>query len=540
VQPRTTAILFVVAAALAAFVWFYEIGGEEGRREAEARQKRLFPDVESADVDWIQLHTTDGRDVKIERRDGAWQLVEPLQFPGDGFAVDSMASTLAEISSEAVYEDPQEATVYGLDDASREVRFGAGDREFALRTGDATPLGSNSYASVVGEKPVYTVPTFRVNALRKKLDDLRDKRILDFDVASVTGLTASWPDGRVVLARQDGQWRLEAPLQAEADADTVDDLLSDLSFLRAASFADDPPPDAETGLDEPAFRVELELAADGGAAKDEGATQGEGTAKDQAEAEGAAKGEEGAAAGEPRRLAFALGGAEVDGQRYVRAGRPTLFLVPAARLGDFPRKVAAYRFKQLTRFGSLEAKRLELVFHTESGGASESVTVHATRDGGEWSSEPEKLDPAKLRRMVEELSRLEAQDVLADEMGSDELRQLGLDPPELTIRVYGEATEEGGEEGEKPLAEVRIGALQGSKGIPAQRADRPTVFELDHALSEHVPVSLEALRNRFLAQEKAPAQGEADDAAQALAPGDAGVSQEPPAPQLAEPAEDSP
>jgi hypothetical protein len=532
VQPRTTAILFVVAAALAAFVWFYEIRGEEGRREAEARQKRLFADVEAGDVDWIRLHTSDGRDVKIVRRDGAWQLVEPIEFPGDDFAVDAIASALAEISSEAVYEDPQQASVYGLDDASHEVRFGVGDREFALRTGDATPLGSNSYASVVGEKPVYTVPTFRVNALRKKLDDLRDKRILDFDTASVTRLTASWPGGRVVLARQDGAWRLEAPLEGEADAETVDDLLSDLSFLRAASFADEPPPDSETGLDQPAFRVELELAA-GGAAKageaaapDAGAATGEAAAQEESAAAGEAGREHEATEGAGRQLGFALGGAEVDGQRYVRAGRPTLFLVPAARLGDFPRKLGAYRFKQLARFGSLEAKRVELVFPTESGGASEAVTVRATRDGGEWSSEPEKLDPTKLRRMVDELSRLEAQDVLAEEMGAEELRALGLDPPELTVRVYGDGGEEGGE---KLLADVRIGALQGSDGIPAQRADRPTVFELDHALSEHVPVSLEALRNRFLAEDEAPAGADA-----------AGAGAEPPAPDAAPPVEDSP
>ena len=118
-NPRTTGILFLIVAALGAFVYFYEIRGEEGRLEAEARQKRLFPDVEAEAVEWLALTTSDGRPVRAERREKGWQIVEPLVFPGDEFALDGMASALAQIASEAVYEDPQAPEVYGLDDESR-------------------------------------------------------------------------------------------------------------------------------------------------------------------------------------------------------------------------------------------------------------------------------------------------------------------------------------------------------------------------------------------------------------------------------------
>jgi len=238
-NPRTTGILFLIAAALGAFVYFYEIRGEEGRLEAEARQKRLFPDVEADAIEWIELTSSDGRPVRAERRDKGWEIVQPLVFPGDQFALDGMASALAQITSEAVYEDPQTPEVYGLDDESRELRFAAGGVEHGLRTGDKTPMGSNAYAAVVGEKPVYAVPGFRVNSLRKAFDDLRDKRILQFDTTAVEQISASWPDGRVELAREEGKWRLTAPVEGPADADTVKDLLSDLSFLRASGFEDE-------------------------------------------------------------------------------------------------------------------------------------------------------------------------------------------------------------------------------------------------------------------------------------------------------------
>ena len=95
-NPRTTGILLVVALLLGSFVWFYEIEGEEGRRDAEDRKKRVFPDVESEQVEWLELRTTDDRSVRAERSDGGWRLVAPLPFPGDDFALDAVASYLRE------------------------------------------------------------------------------------------------------------------------------------------------------------------------------------------------------------------------------------------------------------------------------------------------------------------------------------------------------------------------------------------------------------------------------------------------------------
>jgi hypothetical protein len=308
------------------------------------------------------------------------------------------------------------------------------------------------------------VPSFRVNSLRKAFDDLRDKRILRFDSSTVERLRASWPDGRVELVREEGEWRLSAPLEGAADADTVKDLLSDLSFLRANGFEDEPPPDAGTGLDRPAFAVELELAP----------------------------AEEGA---EPRRLAFAVGSEVVDAVRLVRAAQPSLYRISAERLDDFPREVIDYRFKQLAEFEVRDAERVELGFSSKEG---ETLVVTATRHEGAWRSTPEPMAPEKITRLVEELSRLEANDILAERVGPEELRELELDPANVTLLVYGQ--EEGQQE--VRLAEVRLGVLRGSQGIVAQTGENPALFQLEPDLAEHIPVSFKALRNRFLAEEE--------------------------------------
>jgi len=108
------------------------------------------------------------------------------------------------------------------------------------------------------------------------------------------------------------------------------------------------------------------------------------------------------------------------------------------------------------------------------------------------------MAPEKITRLVEELSRLEANDILAERVGPEELRELELDPANVTLLVYGK--QEG--EQEVRLAEVRLGVLRGSQGIVVQSGENPVLFQLGLELAEHIPVSFEAFRNRFLAEEE--------------------------------------
>ena len=43
-NPRNTALLLLAVLGLGAFLYFYEIGGESGRQDAEDRGKRLERD----------------------------------------------------------------------------------------------------------------------------------------------------------------------------------------------------------------------------------------------------------------------------------------------------------------------------------------------------------------------------------------------------------------------------------------------------------------------------------------------------------------
>jgi Domain of unknown function (DUF4340) len=482
VNPRNTALLALVVAAVAAFVWLYEIEGGAERAKQEEAGKRLFPGVSAEQIQSIELRTEDGTNARLERAgDEGWKLVAPLATPADRFAADGLASTLAELAPEATFDTPEALENYGLT-GDPVVRFRAGEQDHALRLGSATPVGGNVYATDAEGKRVFALASWRRNALQKTVKQLRDGRVLDFDRAQVKGVTLQSGDGRVVLARVEDGWRIAEPVDAKADADAVEGLLSDLQYLRADEFVDAPAKGAQLGLDAPWLAAELALES-----------------------------------GEPAALAV---GATREDRRVVRGSAGRLFEIAATRLEALPRTLAAYRWKQLASFASEDAAQFELRFQ-EPG--AEPVTIVGTSGGEGWATTPEAMEPGASSRLVSELSGLRAEEVAADAMGDAERAALGLAPPRVTLTVRGKPNE--GHADGAALAEVQLGVPQADGRIPAQRAGEPTVYWLAASASEALPTSLGAWRERFVAKEAAKPEEAPPDAM-----GDAPAAAEPEAP----------
>lgn len=492
-KPRNTALLLVVAALLGAFVWWYEVKGGEERKLAEDAAKRLFPGLEGSAVEWIEIRTSDPEplDARVERREGGWRVVKPLEAEADPVTLDGMATTLAEITSEATIETQEDPGIYGLGEGARVVRFRAGGAEHVLRLGKQAPVGPNTYASAGDTAAILTVPTYRATSLDKKLSELREHRLLRFDRSAIQGADVSWPGGAVTLEKKGDVWALASPLQGPADEATVDKLLSDAGFLRAEGFVDAPASDAELGLDAPELTLSLRAAPPAGG-------------------------------GEAPRFALVIGKplAKDPTQRAVRvAGGPT-YTVGVERLADFPRRVAAYRFKEIARFNATDARRIELRFEDPAGGAPLVESISQGDAGWSVESPPpgRSLVSGKPTRLVAELSRLGGIDVVSDDGGDAERRANGLAPPAVVIRVFGAKTAQD----EPLLATVEIGHHD-AQGFVATAGPGATLYRVDPALAEHVPTSLAAWRARFLssaAEEPAPDVTPSEDAIAPDAPSD--------------------
>lgn len=467
-NPRNTAILALVVAALGAFLYFYEIRGREERAAAEEEARRLFQGVSAEEIDAIALSASESEPVRLERAEEGWRITEPVRFPADEIRADALSSTLAGLASEAVFEAPEPLEEYGIG-AEPTLRFWVGGTERVLHVGDKTPIGGNTYVKTGEGGQVYAVKSYHATALDKSLAELRDAKVMDFDRDAVERIEASWPGGGVVLGKGEEGWRLLEPLEAPADQDEVADLLADLGFLRADGFIDEVPPDAEVGLDAPAFAATLVMGA----------------------------GEAGEA---PARARIEIGAKAVDeaGRAVRGAAENALYRIAEDRLEDFPRTVTAYRFKKLADFAASDAVRFELVFAAEEG--PHRVSGQLQEEG--WVVTPQPMAAGKASRMIRELSKLTAADIAADAMGEDELRGMRLSPPAATLRAFGED--------DALLAEVHLGGADPGRGIAAQRAGDEVVYLLDYDLAGQVPISLEAFTNRFLSSEEPPETPEPD------------------------------
>jgi len=484
-NPRNTGILALLVLALGAFLWFYEIQGGAQRAKDEEAGKHLFAGVTAEKIQSIELRTQDGANARLERAgDSSWKLVAPLATPADRFAADGLASTLAELAPEATFDTPEPLENYGLG-AEPTVRFHAGDKDYVLRLGKTTPVGGNVYATDADGKKVYALASWRKNALDKTLKQLRDGRVLDFDRAQIQGVTIDGNGGHVVLARVEGGWRISAPVDAKADADSAEGLLSDLQYLRADEFVDAPGSDASLGLDAPYLAVELAPEK-----------------------------------GEPIHLA--VGGTH-DDRRYVRGSGGRVFEIAASRIDSLPHALAAFRFKQLSTFASADAVHFELKFQ-EPG--AEPLTILGTSAANGWTTTPEAMAPGKASRLISELSSLRAEEVAADSMGDAERAGLGLAPPRVTLRVLAKPAKK--DEPANVLAEIWLGAAQADGRIPAQRAGEPTIYWLGANLRDELPFDLATWRDKFVAKEAPPAAPGAPKAAAPAAP------PEPPEPEAPE------
>jgi len=466
-NPRTTLVLAIVAALLGGFVYLYEIEGESTRESAAENERKIHRGLEAAELEAIELTTRDGVAARFERRDERWTLVSPVVGPADAAAVDGIAEALANLVREGEVPEAGALDQYGLGEGARIVRFEVGGEARGIRIGGDTPVGGHRYVARLADDEVAYVARYRTNAFDRDLADLRERRIFGFEVGDVEAIDLRWPGAGVTLVRAEEGWSLVEPVEDRADETTVRELLSDLAFLRASGFVDEPDEAVRAALSEPPLEIRLTLA-------------------------------DGDSGSGPRTIEAVIGG-HAAGDRLARGPSGEVYTIDSERLEDFGRTISAYRYKTLSEFEVSAARRVRLRFE-EEGVVTE---VDARLADGGWSSEEPAVDPDRISDLVRELAGLRAIEIVADEMGPAELAAFGLSPPIASIRIEDRSAGDGSEEETSVLAEVALGVLDIDRGLYAQRVGTSAVYLLDVDVAEEVPISAAAFAARFALQDEA-------------------------------------
>jgi hypothetical protein len=458
--------LGLIAAMVGIFTYAYY--GVEKKEEAEAAKKATEEKLYAFDrirVKQVVVEVNAGK-TRIERAtegDG-WRIVEPVQAEADKTAVDQVIDKVAGLirKSEVAGSNEGQAEQYGLAKPVVQVTLTLDDgRTETLALGETNAFDGSVYARPTDGRVVLVGGDARF-PVEKKTFDLREKRLMIFEDKEVTKVEVTGVK-KYGFIRDGEKWKLTAPLQDQAESQTVDKVLMALRGLRATAFL--PEGKKEHGLDKPRWTVTLTLR--------------DGLKHTLALGEPAAKGKADAAKLYARRVE---GGevAEIPPTIAKELDLSTLDLRDKTVVAFDREKVAAVKFDGAS--GPIEVKK-----------SSQKSDAGATEEG--WAIAAPQSAPAKRWKMsglLYGLSSLKAT-AFADESGK-KVAEHGLDKPTQTVTFL---------DGEgKELARLEVGKEKGEK-VFVRSTTSPKIFEVEKSRLSEMPKNLDDLLDKGDGEEHA-------------------------------------
>lgn len=440
---KTNLIIGVIFAALAAFVYFYEVRGGEERR-AESDKAKKLADFAESEVRRLTIDRIDSL-IVIEKVQDRWVIRAPVECDADQEAVDRYLRNLRECERDKVVEEADK--VRGDADLPQKYRLNIPRLKVAVETtsgaldtiwwGADSPTQRFVYVQQRGNNPeIFTVQAWRYDNLAKGLGDLRDRRVLAFDAAAVKELRLQGPQGAVTLAKEES-WRLQTP-PAAADEAAVKGLLGQLEQARAKSFVPErTAAPAQYGLDTPTLEVSLLL-------------------------------------GEERAEKRLRVGAPAPGGEYYAQdlSRPAVFTIDSTLVSQLGKPASALRDRKPIKFDAGPVDRIEL--------QGPGQNLAATKDtAGVWSLTAPQSGPAKswkFSNLLSQLAGVEVEEFLG--AGGDQ-RQYGFANPRLRLTLQAEG---------RNLLEVRLAERQGQ--VYLSRSGDPEVYRVAASVLKDLDLQL--------------------------------------------------
>ena len=375
---QTTLIAAILLALVGGFYYVYDVRMAPDREKAEARKGRVFS-VETTDVTTLELRRADDT-VKAAREGEGWQLLEPVKAKADRGPIEETLSTVvtAKIDRE-IAATPANLADFGLDKPVAEVDLGLKDgKRLGLLLGAKNPTGVWVYAKERDKPNVFVLGESVLRDSTRPVADFRDKTVLAFSRADVTGLELVTPAETITVEPDGSKWKMTSPAPRPADGDIVADVLEKLGAARVKEFvAEGPPSLAPYGLDRP-----LRLVVHVGKEKDRAS----------------------------KALLLGRTDAEKKGTYAMREGDRSVLLIPEEVVKAIPATSAALRDRTVLAFEREKVTRYDIE------GPRGTVTVTREKDGWKISA-PEAVaaDQVEAGAVLAKLRDLRAQAFLTED-----------------------------------------------------------------------------------------------------------------------------
>ncbi len=234
-------LFFLVGiAACAAGLWGLSV---RARVVATDATRRVLCPVEPDAVDAVDVSAQNGMSLALERKSGAWRIVEPFPSAADPAPVAQLLDMLTltpvgDMRTEDELRQLDESLAdFGLNPPRVTVSLVAAGVTNVVHFGAATASGKELYARVEDVRNVFTISADTFAAVPTDVDAFRPRALIACPRDEIVGLEFRVPDAAFVkLVREGTTWRMTAPLAAAADAAAVSTLADRLAAARIADF----------------------------------------------------------------------------------------------------------------------------------------------------------------------------------------------------------------------------------------------------------------------------------------------------------------
>ncbi len=207
----------------------------------DLRDKTVL-DFERDGLDGLEI-TAGDRIIRFVQDGDDWQIVEPLTAGADFSTVEGLIGSLSSGRMRSVEsESPDALKSFGLAQPTISVALSAGSATATLQVGAETEDGTR-YARDASRPLVFTIEASLATSLEREAAEYRRKGMFAFRSFNATRLAIERPDGAVAFEKVEAEaddeedvWRRTEPGSAEVPRADMDNLLSQVSVLRAESF----------------------------------------------------------------------------------------------------------------------------------------------------------------------------------------------------------------------------------------------------------------------------------------------------------------
>jgi hypothetical protein len=270
-RARTNWILLAGCVALSLYAYFFERDASpwEGRG-------RMFPGLSPEDIVEVEI-TRPGlaADAKLgvdarpfrARREGSppeWWITEPVRYEGYHPRWEALVLDLADL--QRISEVPPAAAAQALaDGANTRIRFWTRDgKENTLELGKVHPDAKLDLVYCRSQEKCYAIRGQFVRGLPATLNDVRTRSIFGVAPQDAARCTISVEGKRAKVVERLGAseaWRLRQPMDAQADRELVEAMLSELNAWTVETFVNDaatPDDWSKYGLARPRVTITME------------------------------------------------------------------------------------------------------------------------------------------------------------------------------------------------------------------------------------------------------------------------------------------